>query len=92
MIQAPGQLFFEFPSIREGTTEKVLQFIKPLMSIYNRDFGFIEQKIYFWKLQRVQARKTLLIDIIFAMKKNIDLFSAAPYMLMLVLHQVALFH
>jgi hypothetical protein len=48
MIQAPGQLFFEFPSIIEGTTEKVLQFIKPLMSIKNRDFGFIEQKNIFF--------------------------------------------
>jgi len=38
---------FAFLSIIEGTTEKVLQFIIPLKSIYNRNFDFIEQKIYF---------------------------------------------
>ncbi len=33
-------------------------------------------------------KKNLLIDIIFAMKKvSVDLFRAAPYMLMLVLHK-----
>jgi hypothetical protein len=39
--------FFAFLSIIEGTTEKVLQFIMPLKSIYNRNFGFIEQKCIF---------------------------------------------
>jgi hypothetical protein len=38
--------FFAFSLIKEGTKEKVLQFIKPFMSIYNRNFGFIE-KMYF---------------------------------------------
>ncbi len=39
-----------------------------------------------------QARKTELIDIIFVVKKiSVDLFRAAPYMLMLVLHKDALF-
>jgi hypothetical protein len=33
--------------IIEGITEKVLQFIMPLKSIYNRNFSFIEQKMYF---------------------------------------------
>ena len=40
-----------------------------------------------------QARKTLPGDIIFAMKKNsVDLFRAAPYMFMSVLHKDAMFH
>ncbi len=39
--------FFAFSWIIEGATEKVLQFIMPLKSIYNRNFGFIEQKMYF---------------------------------------------
>ncbi len=40
-----------------------------------------------------QARKTLLIGIIFATKKiSVDLFRAAPYMIMLVLHKDALSH
>ena len=41
------QQFFLFSLILEGTTEKVLQFKMPLKSIYNRNFGFIEQKMYF---------------------------------------------
>jgi hypothetical protein len=33
--------FFAFSLIIEGTTEKVLQFIMPLKSIYNQNLGFI---------------------------------------------------
>jgi hypothetical protein len=40
-------VFFVFSLIIEGTSEKVLQFIMPLKSIYNRNFGFIEEKRYF---------------------------------------------
>ena len=36
--------FFAFSLIIEGSTEKALQFMMPLKSIYNRNFGFIEQK------------------------------------------------
>jgi hypothetical protein len=36
--------------IIEGTTEKVLQFMLPLKSIYIINFGFIEQQMYFWTL------------------------------------------
>jgi hypothetical protein len=36
--------------------------------------------------------KTLLIDIIFVIKNSIDLFRAAPYMPMLLLHKDALLH
>jgi hypothetical protein len=39
------QCVFEFSLIIEGATEKVLQFIRPLKSIYNGNFGFIEQKM-----------------------------------------------
>jgi hypothetical protein len=39
--------FFAYSLIIEGTTEMALQFIMPLNSIYNRNFGFIEQKMYF---------------------------------------------
>ena len=70
--------FFAFSSVIEGTTEKVLKFIMPPSSIYNRLFGFIEQKMYFWTLQQFQARKTLSIDIIFAMKKNLLTFLELP--------------
>ncbi len=79
--------------IIEGTTEKVLQFIIPLKSIYYRNFGFIEQIMCYEHYREFQARKTLLVDLIFAMKKiSVDLFRAASYMLMLALHKDALFH
>jgi hypothetical protein len=63
------RVFFAFSLIIEGTTEKVLQFIMPLKSIYSTNFGFIEQKRIFVDYREFQARKTLLIDIIFATKK-----------------------
>jgi hypothetical protein len=48
--------FLLFSLIIEGTTEKVLQFKMPLKSIYNRNFGFIEQNMYFLTLQRVSSK------------------------------------
>ncbi len=47
-----NSMFFAFSLIIEGTTEKVLQFIMSLKSIYNENLLFIEQKVYFWTLQR----------------------------------------
>jgi hypothetical protein len=41
------QCVFAFSLIAESTTEKVLQFQMPLKSIYNKNLGFIEQKMYF---------------------------------------------
>jgi hypothetical protein len=65
------QCIFAFSLIKGGITEKVLQFIMPLKSIYNKNFGFIEQKMNFEHYREFQARNTQLIDIIFAMKKII---------------------
>ncbi len=59
--------FFVFSLIKEGTTEKVLQFIMPLKSVYNKIFGFIEQKMYFERNSEVQTIKNLLMDNIFVM-------------------------
>jgi hypothetical protein len=39
--------FFAFSLVIEGTTKEVLKFIMPYNSIYDRLFGFIEQKMYF---------------------------------------------
>ncbi len=39
--------FFAFSIIKEGTTEKALQFIMPLKSLYKQNLGLIEQKMYF---------------------------------------------
>ncbi len=64
------QHVFVFSSTIEGTTEKVLQFIKPLMSIYNWNFGFIEQKMYFWTLQRVPSTKNSINWHYFCNEKN----------------------
>ncbi len=44
--------FFALSLIIVGTTEKALQFIMPLKSIYNKNLGFVEQKMYFSTLQR----------------------------------------
>ncbi len=33
--------------IVEGSTDKVLQFIMPLKSIYSKNLGFVEQKMVF---------------------------------------------
>jgi len=41
------QRVFAFSLIIEGTSEKVLQFIVSLKSIYNRNFGFTQQKNVF---------------------------------------------
>ncbi len=51
----------------------------PLKAIYNRNFGFIEQKKYFWALQRASSKKNPINGHLFAMKKVlVDLFRAAP--------------
>ncbi len=42
------QHVFAFSVLQEVTTEKVLQFKMPLKPIYNRNFGFVEQKMYFF--------------------------------------------
>jgi hypothetical protein len=39
--------FFVFSFIIEGATEKVLQLIKQLKSIYDQNLDFIEQIMYF---------------------------------------------
>ncbi len=41
------QQIFAFSLIIEDNTEKVLQFIMPVKSIYNKNLGFIEQKCIF---------------------------------------------
>jgi hypothetical protein len=43
--------------IIEGTTEKVLQNVMLLRSIYNKNLGFTEQKKYFSTLQRDSNKK-----------------------------------
>jgi hypothetical protein len=49
-LKGPGQwnsTFFAFSLIEEGITEKVLQFMMPLKSIYSQNIGFVEQKNVF---------------------------------------------
>jgi hypothetical protein len=53
----------------------------------------LNKKCIFKHYTEFQARKSLLVGIIFTMKKNsVDLFRAAPYVLMLLLHKDVLFH
>ena len=53
----------------------------------------LNKKCIFGHCREFQARKTVLIDIFFAMKKIVvGLFRAAPYMLMLELHKDVLIH
>ncbi len=51
------QHIFAFWLIIEGATEKVPQILIQFKSIYNKNFGFIEQKMYFWTLQRGSNKK-----------------------------------
>jgi hypothetical protein len=39
--------FFAFLLIKEGATEKLLQFIMPLQRILKQNLGFTKQKMYF---------------------------------------------
>jgi hypothetical protein len=70
--------FFAFSLIIEGTTEKVLQFIMPLKSIYNKNLGFVEQKYIFEHNKEVQTIKNVLIDIIFVINFILVTFSELP--------------
>jgi hypothetical protein len=46
-----------FSFVTEVATEKVLQFILPLKSVYSRNFGFAEQKCNFEHCGKVKSRK-----------------------------------
>jgi hypothetical protein len=84
-------VFFAFSLIIEGATEKVLQFIMPLMSVCNKNFGFIEKSIFVHYEGFKQSKSINCHD--FCQEKNSgDLFRAAPYSLMLELHKAVLFH
>ncbi len=49
--------FFGYWLIIEDATEKVLQFIMQFKSIYVKNLGFMEWKMYFWTLQRGSNKK-----------------------------------
>jgi hypothetical protein len=72
------QNFFAFSLIIEGTTDKVLQFIMPPKTIYNKNLGFIKQKMYFEHYREVQSIKSLIIDIIFLINFFLITFSELP--------------
>jgi hypothetical protein len=69
------QPIFAFWLVIEGTTETVLQLLMQLKSIYNKNLGFVGQKLYFWTLQRGSNKKKLLIDILFCR----DMFSPMTF-------------
>jgi hypothetical protein len=57
--------FFPFSLIISGATEKVLQFMMPFKSIYNKNLGSVEQKCIFEQYREAQKIRNLLTDIIF---------------------------
>jgi hypothetical protein len=83
-----------FYLIIDGTTEKVLQFIIPLKSVYIYSRGFNAQKMVFLTLHTGSNNKKYINwhsfchDNVF----SVDLFRAALYRFMLVLNSDALFH
>ncbi len=87
-------VFFAFWLIIEGDTEKVLQVIIQLKSIYNKNLCFVEQKMYFWTLQRVFFKQEKCFKLHYFCHNifSNDLFRAACYRFMPVLHKDALFH
>jgi hypothetical protein len=42
-----GTAHFTFSLITEGTTEKVFKLKIPLKSIFSKNFGFVEQNVFF---------------------------------------------
>jgi len=72
------QQIFAFSLIIEGTTEKVLQFIMPLESIYKKTLVSLNKKCIFEHYREFHARKPLLIGIILSIKLSVDLFRASP--------------
>ncbi len=72
------QHIFAFWLIIEGATEKVLQFIMQLKSIFNKTWVSLNKKFIFEHYREVQTRKSLLIDIIFGMKNYLMTFSELP--------------
>ncbi len=50
-------MFFTLSLIMEGATEKVLQCVMPLKSIYNKNFGLNEQLNNYSTLQNYQNNK-----------------------------------
>ncbi len=56
--------------IIEGTTEKMLQFIMQLKSIYEKkNFGSLTKNAFLNTTERFKQEKNVLIDIIFVKKK-----------------------
>jgi hypothetical protein len=51
------QHFFAFSLNVQGTTEKVLQYILPLMSVYNKHLDSVEREMYFWTQRRGSINK-----------------------------------
>ncbi len=84
--------FFAFSLIIEGATEKVLQFLMLIMSIFNQNLGFIELCVFLntteWPKQYIKPLTLIWSWIYF----SDDLLRAALYRLMLVLNKDVLFH
>ncbi len=85
--------FLAFSLIIEGTTDKVLQFIMPLESIYSKKTLVSLNTNWFWTLQRGSNNKKYIIDFIFVVTIFFWWpFQNCPHRLILVLNKDVLFH
>jgi len=83
---------FTFSLIMEGTTEKVLQFKMPVKSINNKNFGFVEQKMLFWTLQRFKQLKIYVLTLFLSWKYfSDDLLRGYPLLAYVSIKQICAF-
>jgi len=73
-------MFLSLPSITEGTTEKVLQFIMPLKTVYSKNFHFNKQKCPLKNSELLEQLK-YLHNYVF---KAVLIFRGAPIELIIV--------
>jgi len=76
------QHIFAFSSIKEGTTEKMLQGIMSLKPIYNKNFCFVEQKCIFEHYRKIQTIKIFESTLLLPLNFFLMGFSELPLMVL----------
>jgi hypothetical protein len=85
--------FYEFSLIIDGPTEKLLQFIIPLSQFTTETLVSWNKNVFLNTTESFKQENIYKLTLFLPLKKvSVDLFRAAPYMLMLVLHKDVLFH
>jgi hypothetical protein len=57
--------------ITDGATEKVLQFMIPLKSVYNKNFGFIQKNYLLKNYRKVKTIKMSIMALFLKLKKSL---------------------